>query len=416
MKAIEKFKMSALARNAAAFVRHRQIDYYTSKILPCILESKKGKEILNVAFIVYNVSMWKCKSLYEAMERDERFNPFIVLTPSPEKDKEIREKHLKEMQEEFSELHYNVYPKVVWNNLKFGSDFEADIIFPTQMYAPTFLTKELKKYLFCYCPYGFPSTSSSKWAVDTFLHNIAWKEFQATQLSIDNSAKIMYNKAKNRVLAGYVFGDELSQKNVSPKGVWKDTGKNLKRIIWAPHFSIDSAHHFHLSTFLDIYDFMFELADIYKDKIQIAFKPHPFLYPALCGEKFWGKEKTERYYSRWASLVNGQLEDGAYADLFCSSDAIIHDCSSFTIEYLYTRKPAMYLLEDRETDSLGHNALDCYYHGTSRNEIEHFIKDVVIEGHDDMSEKRDKFYENYLRTQNGKSVAENIINIIKSEL
>ena len=419
MKLVTEVMKIPLAREFAQFVRHRQIDYYNSKILPHIVEEKKSKKILNVAFVVYNVSMWKYHSLYEAMDKDDRFNPFIVLTPSPGKDNEIREKHLEEMKNEFSNLGYKIYPKVIWNDMKFDSEFDADILFLTQMYMPNFLNKELKKYLLCYCPYGFPSTSSSKWAVDTFLHNIAWKEFQATQLSIDNSAKVMYNKAKNRILTGYIFGDELSKENVSPIGIWKDTGKELKRIIWAPHFSIDSDRHFHISNFLEIYDLIFEIAETYKDSIQIAFKPHPFLYPTLCSEKFWGKEKTDIYYNKWKNLSNGQLEDGAYADLFCTSDAIIHDCGSFTIEYLYTGKPAMYLinnLEDREADSLGYEALKCYYHGTSKDSIEKFVKDVVIDGNDIMFEKRKKFFEKYLKQNDNRTVAANIIDYIKSEL
>lgn len=419
MKIIENLKKSKFSHDVATFIRHRQIDYYNTKILPCIVEKKKGKETLTVAFIVYNISMWKYKSLYEAMEKDSRFKPFIVLTPSPGKSMKIREKHLEEMKEEFSRLNYYIYPKVVWKELKFDADFEADIIFLAQMYRPTFLTKELKKFLFCYCPYGFPSTSSSKWAVDTFLHNIAWKEFQATQLSIDNSSKVMYNKACNRVLTGYVFGDELSQNMTSTNNIWKDTGKKLKKIIWAPHFSIDSNHNFRISTFLEIYNLMFEFANQYNDKIQIAFKPHPFLYSTLCDDKFWGKEKTDMYYDKWRNLSNGQLEEGAYAELFSSSDAIIHDCGSFTIEYLYTRKPAMYLtdkLSEREADSLGQEALDCYYHGTTKNEIEHFIKNVVIDGFDDKFNKRNAFFDKYLQQKNNTTVADNIINIIKREL
>ena len=416
---LNKIRKTKFAHNCAVFVRHRQINYYNSKILPHIIENKRGKEKLNVAFIVYNVSMWKYNSLYEAMLNDGRFNPFIVLTPSPGKSKEIRDKHLNEMKDEFRRLNYNIYPRVIWNNLEFDSDFNADIIFLAQMYEPNFLTKELKKYLICYCPYGFPSTSSSKWAVDTFLHNIAWKEFQATQLSIDNSAEVMYNKAKNRVLTGYVFGDELTKKIDSSDGIWKNIGNTHKKIIWAPHFSIDPEHHFHLSNFLEVYDFMLEIADRFKNEIQIAFKPHPFLYPTLCQEKFWGKDKTDEYYAKWENLENGQLEDGSYAELFCTSDAIIHDCGSFTIEYLYTRKPAMYLIdnpEDREADSLGHEALDCYYHGTSKDEIESFIKNVVISGNDELRDKRNIFYEKYLKSNDNTTVADNIIKIIKEFL
>lgn len=416
---LNKIKKTKFAHNCAVFVRHRQIDYYNSRILPRIIDNKKGKEKLDVAFIVYNVSMWKYNSLFEAMLKDDRFNPFIVLTPSPGKEKSIRDKHLIEMKKEFDRLNYKVYPNVVWNNLEFDSDFKADIVFLAQMYIPNLLTKEMKKYLFCYCPYGFPSTSSSKWAVDTFLHNIAWKEFQVTQLSIDDSAKVMYNKAENRVLTGYVFGDELLKQSISSEGIWKNCGKEKKKIIWAPHFSIDPDHNFHLSNFLNVCDIMFDIAKLYKDDIQIAFKPHPFLYSTLCQEKFWGKEKTDLYYNNWKNLDNGQLEEGSYADLFSTSDAIIHDCGSFTIEYLYTGRPAMYLIEtpeNRETDSLGKEALNCYYYGVSRDKIEFFIRNVVILGNDELYNKRKDFFNKYLKVNKNSTVADAILNEIKKNL
>lgn len=60
------------------------------------------------------------------------------------------------------------------------------------------------------------------------------------------------------------------------------------------------------------------------------------------------KRKTDRYYSEWESLSNAQLETGKYVDLFMTSDAMIHDCGSFTIEYHYTLKPVMYLVKGEE--------------------------------------------------------------------
>ena len=419
MKIINKIRKTAFAHIIAQFIRHRQIDYYNSKIIPELLKEKRKKESLRVAFIVYNISMWKYKSLYEAMDKDEKFHHFLVLTPSPGKNQNVREAHLLEMQKEFSSLNYEMYPKIIWNDLEFDSDFFADIVFLAQMYTPRYLTKVLKKYLFCYCPYGFPTTSSSKWAVDTFLHNIAWKEFQATQISIDESSTVMYNKAKNRICTGYIFGDELSKGTNDQNKKWKDTGKQLKRIIWAPHFSIDPNRFFHISTFLDIYNTIYKLAIKYKNEIQIAFKPHPFLYSKLCEERIWGKERTDEYYNKWKQLENGQLEQGEYVDLFCSSDAIIHDCGSFTVEYLYTKKPAMYLinnLDKRQADSLCLEALDCYYQGSTIQEIEYFIKNIVIDNKDILKEKRIEFYKKYLQQKNQQSVASNIINIIKKEI
>ena len=81
---------------------------------------------------------------------------------------------------------------------------------------------------------------------------------------------------------------------------------------------------------------MLSFTEKYKDKIQIAFKPHPNLKTVNKSSKS-GKPNDD-YYDKWNSLDNGQLEEGDYFDLFLQSDAMIHDSVSFLSEYLYTMK------------------------------------------------------------------------------
>ena len=55
---------------------------------------------------------------------------------------------------------------------------------------------------------------------------------------------------------------------------WKEQSINKKRIIYAPHHSLSVSNSFiSISCFLEVCDFMLELADKYQDKVQIAFKP-----------------------------------------------------------------------------------------------------------------------------------------------
>lgn len=88
---------------------------------------------------------------------------------------------------------------------------------------------------------------------------------------------------------------------------------------------------------------MVTFAQKYKDKVQIVFKPHPMLYRTLCEHSEWGKERTDAYYSMWNNMSNTQLEEGDYTELFMQSDAMIHDCGSFILEYLAVDKPCMFL-------------------------------------------------------------------------
>ena len=70
-----------------------------------------------------------------------------------------------------------------------------------------------------------------------------------------------------------------------------------------------------------------------------------------------------------------------YLALFKYSDALIHDCGSFTIEYLYMDNPVMFLtLDEHHADNLNATAKKAYslhYKGRSRIDIEEFVVSVI---------------------------------------
>ena len=133
---------------------------------------------------------------------------------------------------------------------------------------------------------------------------------------------------------------------------------------------------------------------------------------------FWGEEKTNDYYNRWATMDNTQIVEGDYLGLFKYSDAMIHDCVSFTIEYCYTKNPVMYLIKERDINShrselneFGQRAFDLHTHGCTKEQIKAFIQ-MVAEGKDDKKDQRVQYYNDSLLPPCGKSACENIINAI----
>ena len=393
---------------------------YNNFLLPGLLRRAREKRVLKVVFTAWNVPMWKYHSVYRLMEKHPRFEPVVVLTPSPDKDDATRERDLAEMQKVFSSRGYRVWENVCWEeptSFDFGNALRPDIVFFTQPYAPGKLLRSLSDKIFCYCPYGFTNVAAEKWQHNNFMQNIAWKIFHARKETVDSAKICTLNKARNCVVSGYAFGDELSAE--AENDPWKPHAGTPKRVIWAPHFSISDNALFHVSNFLRLHEVMLELAEEFRGKIQWAFKPHPFLLPTLRKPKYWGAERAEAYFSRWKNLDCGQVELGAYVDLFASADAIVHDCGSFTIEWLYTKKPGMYLMipgSERKADALGHAALDCYYHGSEKAEIRRFLEEVVLGGNDPMKAARERFYEKYLLPPNGQSVAQNILDEIERGL
>ena len=88
-----------------------------------------------------------------------------------------------------------------------------------------------------------------------------------------------------------------------------------------------------------------------------------------------------------------------YVDLFVSSNAMIHDCSTFTAEYLATGHPVMFMGDGCKEDSLNQFGVDCFklhYRGNSIADVEDFIENVVLNGCDNLLDKRLDFVNNVL--------------------
>jgi CDP-glycerol glycerophosphotransferase (TagB/SpsB family) len=248
-------------------------------------------------------------------------------------------------------------------------------------------------------------------------HNLVWKIFSETPIHGEIASQMQSNKGQNCIVTGYPGFDPILL-NKNPKAVWKNKNPALKKIIWAPHHSMTELNK--VSNFLEYYDFFFELAINYKDKLQIAFKPHHLLRVKLESDFYWGKEKTDIYYNKWADLPNGQLENGDYIDLFLTSDVLIHDCGSFMAEYLITGKPSLFMVRDESImdywSTFGEKAIEAHYQSRNKKQVIDFIENVVLNENDWMKEERNAFVKNTLLPKNKATASENILDYLESQL
>lgn len=384
---------------------------YVHGIAKKVRRIRAAKEI-RVLFLVPELGSWKTEELYLLMGKHHRFTPILGLFTSPPEAPKSRnqiEEYCKNKGYEYVDL-----DKTEMKSLK------ADIIFYQKPYPecyPEYMRPEHHPYaLFNYVLYGFHGFNAW-WSFNQGLFYYAWQIYYENQLLADEHRRFMPRRGRNIVVTGLPIQDQL---NISPAAVddpWKDhSGK--KRIIYAPHHTIAGIcmDGIDFGTFLDYSDFMLEMAEKYKDEVWIAFKPHPCLYKNL--RSVWGEERVKVYYQKWANLENGQLETGAYTGLFMHSDAMIHDCGSFTIEYHYTHNPVLYLTKgEHHSDSLSRlskRAYELHYKAQKRDDIERFIINV-IKGIDPLKPQRDEFFEENLIPPYGKTACENIIHSILGE-
>lgn len=379
---------------------------------------KEKKEPVNVVFLALYSSIWKYDSIYELMSRDSRFHPVVAVCPVVDKGKEHMLETFCQTLTYFQSKGYEVIPLFDVNNGVFIKldTLNPDIIFYTEPYgiqlkSQYFIEKMIKKSLTCFVNYGY-STFTFSWGCGLF-HKLLWAYFCEAKEIMDERAKL-YGQL-NQFVTGYPLYDSFTY---GPKEseIWKIKDPHFKKVIWAPHHSISKPktdEDIACSSFLRNAHYMVEIARKYSDRIQFVFKPHPNLKHTLYNHPSWGKEKTDAYYNLWEEMPNTTYHEGEYIGLFNSSDALIHDCCSFFVEYLYTKKPLLFTsttLNEKYLGAVGRPAFHCQYFSKNINEIADFIDNVVLMGNDPKKNDRIDFFNEKLKPQHTETVAEAILN------
>lgn len=391
------------------------------------LKKIRGKNLIKVVFLVIHDSIWKYDLIYKLMAKDKRFVPLIVICPNVTTSERDMLHEMEKTYNTFKSKNYSVVKSLneatcEWLDIR--KQVEPDIVFFTNPYKLTkdqyFITNFLDK-LTCYSPYGVTHTYLNHMQYNQLFHNVLWKYFVETELHQNFARSFARNKGRNVKVTGYPGIDYFFDRSYIPKDEWKISDRRLKRIIWAPHHTLDDDKRFLLnySNFLKFHDYFLKIAEVLKSQIQICFKPHPLLKQKLYSHKNWGREKTDEYYNKWANLLNGQLNESNYIDLFLTSDALIFDSGSFINEYLCVNKPSLFILRDKDIinrfNEFGRMAFECHYKGINENDIIKFIENLLF-GDDPLKEKRQIFVSKYLRPPNSNLASENIYKLIKNEI
>ena len=382
------------------------------KVLVARLRHKKK---INVVFVASSLPMWRYQNIYRLLYQHPRFNVSIVILPFNAYSKEQQTSDVRALCAYFDS--FGIAYCIGGETFDMRKELCPDILFYPQPYLGNYSEQNdyysFRDRLLCYSPYAF-WTATGDWSYNELLHNYAWKLFYSTDLHRKEAQTYAYNKGCNVEVVGYTNADNFLLG--AYRDVWKPQPYRRKRVIWAPHFTIFPEGLMPQSNFLWMADLMLELAERYKERLQFVFKPHPRLMTELYKHEDWGYERTTRYYNEWAVRENTQLESGEFVDLFMTSDAMIHDCGSFSVEYHYSGKPVMFVAKDfdhllAEKGELGQLAMRLHYVGNNEEDVVNFIEDVVLEGRDPMKQGREEFYRRYLLPPNGKGAAENMMDV-----
>lgn len=382
----------------------------------------KKKKRVKVVFLPILESVWKYESVYKEMAENTVFEIEVAVLPLVEKGKVNFNQYFLTC-DHFSANGYKVvklydYKKNTWTSI---SSLKPDIVLYSDCWPLSLKKYYYKTFFFQLCGYVPYSHQVSKYddyqaQYNKMFHNFMWKIFAPHIYELDIFKSHSITRDDNVKVSGYPGCVLLKQNTRSGiSEAWPKGKSDLRRIVWAPHHSILWKTR-RYSNFLDMYDFMQELAEKLINKVQFCFKPHPMLRSTLYGMESWGKDRTDEYYGFWENHPLHLLNEGDYIELFNSSDALIHDSGSFLAEYLYVNKPVLFLQSSKDIatyfNPFGQLCLNASYVSDTPMNIQEFIEQVVIGGNDVKKQLRSDLWGKHLSLSNGsaKIICNSILN------
>ncbi|MBR0261645.1 MAG: hypothetical protein IJQ85_07600 [Selenomonadaceae bacterium] len=380
----------------------------------------RRKDKIKLGFVTHLSSQWCGDDLYNLFANDERFDVTVFLC-RPYSENELFQKDFIRGVEQFKSHGLNV---VAIDN-KNTSVPTQDVLISLTPYStrlPKILRpkKVLVKTLIIHMPYAFGVGRRSKNYYNLPIFHTGWKLFFSSKIELKVYDETTTVGVPRGAYSGYPRMDIFFDKNVNFHFDWKMTRPDAKKIIWAPHWSINAVNK--QATFQWNYQFMYEFAKAHPE-ISWVVKPHPGLFFSTVEEKIFPSTKAfENYLQKWNDLPNAQVYTGGYYQaIFATSDGMILDSCSFIAEYQFAHNPMIFLTRKGEGfNKLGDKILDASYlvDGKDLDGIAALLQKIFIEGDDYKADKRKEVFDNYLNYPkfNGMLASEFIYKSIADEL
>ena len=405
IKKVGKRLLGAVKRRYLAWKRihsyETAIRHY-DRVLPELKKKLAREGRLKTGFVVLFSSTFTYRPIFEAMMQSKEFDPYVIVVPDVSRSPEFRAEQFTRAYEELSEKYpgrvVRGYDPETSSHTDIGETYSV-LFFANpygHMVAPEYQIRHFwkKNVLMLYAYYGFGAVNYGRQVMQTDVYNSVWKLLLDTELSLQDLKTYQPVKGLNGIVTGYVKMDELAQIPV-------ETNRR-KRILVCPHHTVMNWSPLNISNFRTYAEQILELPRRYPD-IDFVFRPHPMLFDNLRKHKLWTEAQIQRYLDTIERTPNMTYSvEGDYMELFVNSDAMIHDCSSFIGEYLFTEHPCCYMFKpetkaDEVYTPLGIKCLENYYPAHSWQDVTDFIDSVVLGGQDPMKAQREQFVRKTLK-------------------
>ena len=255
------------------------------------LKKLHRKDSIRCVFMALYCSVWKYDEVFKIMMSNPRFEPILFICPVINRGREHMLENLRQCMDVYTAKGYRVicsYDEASDSYVDLVKDINPDIIFYTNPYKglidDRYFITNFPNILSVYVPYCITCSIDINFSTNQPMHNLVWRKYVEYNYNLQICKKYAYNKGQNVVVTGFPGIEYLIKKDYIAKDILN--GDKRKRIIWAPHHTLDSCLYGH-SRFMMYSSFIVEMAKKYANEAIFIFKPHPLLRVKLYS--IWGK-------------------------------------------------------------------------------------------------------------------------------
>jgi len=371
---------------------------------------------IHALFLTQELSCWpSLESVFWAAYRNPDYEASLVYTP-------FFHKNFSEQVDYYEAYREMGVPVQRYNEYDLIVD-SPDVVFIIKPYAniPEYYhTEHLEKVIprLIYIPYGMENTMDLiQYSFQYYSHYKAWRHCAYGPIVKEYGKKYGYRNGENIVVWGHPKADHFvnlkeNKKNISPE--WQKRIKGRKTILYTPHHLVNLSDN-GTGTWLVWGEKILELAEKNKGLFFIM-RPHPLMMGALVNSGALSEAQAEQLRQRIDNAENILWDTNpGYHEAFDAADAIITDGTTFSIEFLYTKKPILLTPRNMEGFFLYQEMLDSYYVVNDVQDIANFMQ-MVLMGEDPLKEKRLAMFNHNFFVPQDCSVGENIMINVKIDL
>ena len=372
-------------------------------------KKKKNGDPITVSFVCHDPALWTMfESLYNAMEKDLRFYPQVIVLSKREDIKrrgtlcnaemiKYCKKHRLNMVEGFD------VSRMKWRN---PTHFDSDYLFfqtPYSFFSKAWSIKQVSRFSrVCYLPYGFALFEwfdSSNFPVMFLQHtHFIFNENEITLKHLKKMCrdKLWFSKS-HTLVTGYPKLDYFdTSKKLNPT-VWKrGLSSDVKRILWTPRWTTSEGN----CHFFEYKDFFHTFCDEHK-KIDFVFRPHPLCFQNFLKTGELSEKELENMRLKYTSSSTMSIDENYdYQDTFLTSDILISDISSMLIEYFITGKPIIYTYKIGFFNDFGKEFEQGFYWVKNKAELRETLN-MLIQGNDPLFERRKRIIQEMIYRPEG---------------